>query len=236
MNQILGLVRDGKFGRIPDDKGVLENLRITTIDPQVSTQPESAEITLDDLEGKMITVEGVVHGQWIYSAKLVSSQFFRANVGIVLINKNGEVLALERCTKDCKKGSGQWQMSQGGLDDQEDPRKSAERELLEEVGIEPKHVKFLDEHPDWLVYELPKKDRKAAKHGRGQAQKWFLYRFKGDESDIDLARYAKEHNDECPEFCDRKWMSLNQLAKEVWEVRRSIYEKLASYFQEYLKN
>jgi len=225
---ITGFIREGRFERVPDERGILEELRLTTVALQAAIIPEAAELDLQELEGKYVTVEGDLQGQWVYSTQVVSGQYFRANIGIVLINKQGDVLALERVPK----GSGRWQMAQGGINELEEPRQSAKRELMEELGLDAHHLEFLDEYPDWLAYELPPSDRKA-KHGRGQVQKWFLVRFIGRDEDIDLSRYARQQNKEA-EFGDLKWMPLTQLAKEAWQVRRPIYEKLASYFRDFL--
>jgi len=131
----------------------------------------------------------------------MTSQFFRANVGVMVARPDGCVLVLERVDKP-----GQWQLPQGGLDVGEEPREAALRELQEETGIAPVHVELLAEHPGWLAYELPP-ERRRQKTGRGQVQKWFLFRFLGADSDIDLEPPPGD-------------------IEEVWEVRRPIYEAL----------
>jgi putative (di)nucleoside polyphosphate hydrolase len=228
MVRITGFVRKGKFECIPAEQGVLDEIRLTTMTPQNAISPEAAEIDLKDLEGRLIRVEGEMQGEWLYSARLLTAQHFRANVGVVLINRHGEVLAAERRAK----GSGEWQMVQGGINEMEEPRQAAERELMEEIGLGTQHAQFLDEYPDWLAYEIPAEARKA-KLGRGQVQKWFLVRFTGKDEDIDLFKYARQQGKK-PEFGAWKWVPLQQLARETWEVRRSTYEKLASYFRDYL--
>lgn len=156
------------------------------------------------------------------------AQTFRANVGIVVLNESWQVLALERIDKDqlksgVKKGTGQWQMPQGGLDEGEEPKDAWLRELKEEIDVDEGDVELLGAHPEWLVYELPDTARKdarvRAKHGRGQAQKWYFARLKPNVS-IRLDR-----NDQ--EFITYRWMPLGQLAEETWEIRRTIYLKLA---------
>lgn len=226
MSKLLGIVRSKKFVELMET-GVQH--RLTTIAPQMAVSPESGELPLDTLEGKIMTVHGLDQGEWIYSAQIESAQYFRANVGVVLINQQGEVMKVERFPE----GSGNWQMPQGGLDELEDPQHAALRELNEELGLEPTHVQFLQEHPEWLAYELPLEARKA-KHGRGQVQKWFLARFVGSEQEIRLDKWAREHGGE-QEFGHWEWTTLSSLAEETWEVRRPLYRKLAAEFQAYLQ-
>lgn len=146
----------------------------------------------------------------------MASQSFRANVGIVVARSDGQVLVLERLDKP-----GQWQLPQGGLDVGEEPLDAALRELREETGIPPERVRLLAEHPDWLAYELPP-ERRRTKTGRGQVQKWFLFRFLGEDDDIRLEPAAGERG----EFGAYRWVSLKTLLETVWEVRRPIYRAL----------
>ena len=92
----------------------------------------------------------------------MKAQFFRANVGIILYNPAGQVLAFERADRP-----GQWQLPQGGLGKNEEPLAAALRELEEETGLRPSQVELVGEHPRWLAYELPPEARRK-KTGRGQ--------------------------------------------------------------------
>jgi putative (di)nucleoside polyphosphate hydrolase len=151
-----------------------------------------------------------------------TGQYFRANVGAVVCNGAGDVLALQRRGKP-----GAWQLPQGGLDEGEDPSRAALRELCEETGIAESDVELIAEHPRWLAYELPAEMR-SKRTGRGQVQKWFLFRLRADVP-IDLSQ--AEHD----EFDAHKWTRLEALAREVWQVRRHVYDELLEAFAPHLE-
>ena len=154
--------------------------------------------------------------------KGLPSNVFRANVGAVIINSKGKVLALERAdVRDA------WQLPQGGLEEDETPDTAVLREVEEETGLSTNDLEFLDEYPEWLAYELPEEMR-TGKHGRGQVQKWFLFMLKSPESAIHL-----EHG-EMTEFCRWKWTTLKDLAAVTIPFRRSIYTHLAEGFAKYI--
>lgn len=147
---------------------------------------------------------------------------FRANVGAVVINREGLVLALER--SDIKDA---WQLPQGGLEEGEEPFNGVRRELREETTIGPHQLEALAELSEWLAYELPKEQR-TRKHGRGQVQKWFLFRFVGNDSEIDLSRA------EASEFSRWQWMKMADVCQKTVAFRRPIYERIAREFAAYL--
>jgi len=148
---------------------------------------------------------------------------FRANVGAIIINKEGLVLAFER--KDIK---GAWQLPQGGLKIGEEPVDAVFREIEEETSIHRSMIELVSEYPEWLTYELDKSMR-TKKHGRGQAQKWFLFLYKGSNADIDVSN-AKER-----EFSDWKWMKMDDLIESAPKFRKNIYMKLRREFSDMIK-
>jgi putative (di)nucleoside polyphosphate hydrolase len=160
---------------------------------------------------------------------------FRANVGVVVLNDKWEVLALERIDKTALrqdrviKGTGQWQMPQGGVDEGEEPDEAWRRELSEEIHVRDGDLTLIGSYPEWMVYELPLEERRKPdvqqKQGRGQVQKWYYARLKGSAR----IKLEPEQSGEEQEFVAHKWMPLDQLAQETWVVRRPIYERLATY-------
>ena len=156
----------------------------------------------------------------------MTSQTFRANVGIAIARADGLVLALERIDQPDR-----WQMPQGGLNVGEEPVEAALRELEEETGLKPEHVELVAEHPDWLAYELPPARRRDNRN-RGQVQRWFLFRLLGTDDDLDLTPPKGERQ----EFKAFRWMDLGELAESMWEVKRPIYTALVEAWADRLKD
>ncbi len=157
------------------------------------------------------------------SDQSLTPQIFGANVGIILVNEKGEVLVLERV-----KIPGAWQLPQGGLEQNEEPIAAARRELWEETGISSDQVELIAECPDWLAYELPR-EMWNTKTGRGQVQKWFLFRLRNEGTKIVL-----DADDEI-EFRAWRWMKLSELAEITVVFRRDIYRKLAKVFAAHVR-
>jgi putative (di)nucleoside polyphosphate hydrolase len=147
------------------------------------------------------------------------AQYFRVGAGAVILNASGLVFATER-----KGISGSWQLPQGGLDDNEEPLQAVYRELLEETGIRKNDLELLGYHPEPLAYELPAEFRKP-KTGRGQVQYWFIFRYQGNESTIDV-----KSRDEADSW---QWMTFGSLVDAVADFRKPLYEKLYERFRGY---
>ena len=150
---------------------------------------------------------------------------YRPNVGAALFNRDGRVLVARRADLPNAEGSaGVWQLPQGGIDADEDPRVAVLRELREEVGTD--RAEIIGEHPEWLSYDLPPELLGRALGGRfrGQRQRWFALRFTGVDSDIRLDL------DPHPEFDAWKWLPLEQLPLQEVGFKQAIYAILAISF------
>jgi putative (di)nucleoside polyphosphate hydrolase len=154
------------------------------------------------------------------------SGYFRANVGVLIINNKGLVLAAERI-----KVPGAWQLPQGGINQGEEEEEAALREIREELGFSEQDIYDLLQpfgiHPGWFGYQLPKKDW-SPKNGRGQTQRFFGYRFVGTDDELN------ERFKGSPEFSAWKWTGMSDLIAEVWQVRRPVYEAVRRAFSEHL--
>ncbi len=151
---------------------------------------------------------------------MIDSDGFRANVGIIVCNKFGQVMWARRF------GQHSWQFPQGGVDDGETPEQAMYRELYEEVGLRPEHVQILASSRSWLRYRLPKRlvrqDSKPV--CIGQKQKWFLLQLKSQESAINLN--SSGH----PEFDDWRWVSYWYPVRQVVSFKRDVYRKVMKEF------
>ncbi|HET6194885.1 MAG TPA: RNA pyrophosphohydrolase [Acetobacteraceae bacterium] len=150
---------------------------------------------------------------------------YRRNVGAVLFNRGGRVLVARRADMPNAEGpAGGWQLPQGGIDKDEDPRAAVLRELAEEIGTG--NAEIIGEHPDWLTYDLPAELVGVALGGRyrGQTQRWFALRFTGADSEIRLDA------DPDPEFDAWRWVELTELPALAVDFKRPIYRVLAASF------
>ena len=145
---------------------------------------------------------------------------YRPCVGIMLLNRMGKVFVARRNDQ----GGNAWQMPQGGIDRGETPAAAALRELHEEIGTD--RAEIIAEYEGWLDYDLPAEIANRIWRGRyrGQSQKWFVLRFTGQDSDIDL---DTDH----PEFVDWRWEDLERLPALIVGFKRPIYERLVERFR-----
>ena len=137
----------------------------------------------------------------------------RIGVGAIILNSKNEVFVGKRKDNPIDK----WQMPQGGVDDNEDYISAVKREIYEETSI--KSFKILKEFDEWLEYELPKNLVGIIWKGkyRGQRQKWFIIKFTGNNSEINV-------NTIHPEFIEWKWVEANTLPHIIVDFKKDIYK------------
>jgi len=146
---------------------------------------------------------------------------YRRGVGVMLLNAHNQVWVGRRIDNTDEA----WQMPQGGIDKGEDPWATALRELEEETGIPPHLIERIADYPERLKYDLPKELRSKLWKGkyRGQLQDWYLCRFLGRETDINI---ATKH----PEFNDWKWVDPAKLPDLIVPFKRDLYRRLLREF------
>lgn len=138
---------------------------------------------------------------------------YRPNVGIILINERNEVFWGKRVREHS------WQFPQGGIKPGESPETAMYRELYEEVGLLPQHVKIVGRTRDWLRYDVPNNWVRREWRGsyRGQKQIWYLLRLTGQDCDVNLR--ATRH----PEFDGWRWHQYWAPVDEVIDFKRDVY-------------
>lgn len=149
---------------------------------------------------------------------------YRLCVGIALFSREGRVFLGKRSTRGVVP-SYSWQMPQGGIDHGEQALDAARRELYEETSV--KSAELLGEVEGWLHYDLPKDI--AAWRGRfkGQAQRWFAFRFTGEDGEINVTNPPDGHS---VEFSRWRWESLAEVPEVVVPFKRGVYEHVVEAF------
>ena len=146
---------------------------------------------------------------------MIDADGYRANVGIIICNNQGQVLWARRYRQHS------WQFPQGGVDEGETVEQAMYRELYEEVGLLPDDVKILASTRSWLRYRLPSR---MIRHDSnpvcvGQKQRWYLLKLQSDDSAVDLL-----HSNH-PEFDDWRWVSYWYPVRQVISFKREVYRK-----------
>ncbi len=151
----------------------------------------------------------------------IESLPYRPCAGVMLLNIRRQVFVGQRLDSTLEA----WQMPQGGIDEGEDARAAAIREIGEETGIAPDHVEIVARAPHELRYDLPEELIGKLWKGRwrGQRQTWFLARFTGADADIDI---RTEH----PEFRAWKWADPADLPAMIVPFKKKLYEDVLKAF------
>jgi putative (di)nucleoside polyphosphate hydrolase len=149
---------------------------------------------------------------------------YRPGVGILLFNQKAQVFVAQRIDNP----GPAWQMPQGGIDEGEEPLQAAWREMQEETGTD--RARFIGESKGWLQYDLPAELVPLIWKGRfrGQKQKWFAFRFTGDDRDINI---ETEH----PEFSAWRWADLAEVPDLIVPFKRRLYQDLVAEFAPLVK-
>ena len=166
-----------------------------------------------------------LNNQYIYEfsywgSPVIDDDGYRPNVGIVICDKQGQVLWARRY------GQHSWQFPQGGINPGETAEQAMYRELFEEVGLGRKDVRILASTRNWLRYKLPKRlvrwDTKPV--CIGQKQKWFLLQLMCNDADINMQRSST------PEFDGWRWVSFWYPVRQVVSFKRDVYRRVMKEF------
>ena len=150
---------------------------------------------------------------------------YRPCAGVMLMNRTGQVFVGQRIDTTVEA----WQMPQGGIDDGEDAETAAIRELGEETGVQPDKVELIAVAPGEFYYDLPEELIGKVWKGkwRGQRQRWFLYRFLGEDGDIDIATEHKE-------FRAWRWVDPAELPEVIVPFKKALYQDVLAAFAKHL--
>ena len=144
------------------------------------------------------------------------SDKYRKCVGMMILNTNNEILVGRRLDYP----SGYWQMPQGGIDENENPEEAVWREMIEEIGTNDANLFKISKQ--WVKYNIPQETLDKLPWGKtyvGQMQKWFIFKFSGQEKDINVET-------ENPEFSEWKWINASNLIENAVPFKRIVYKTI----------
>jgi len=147
---------------------------------------------------------------------------YRRCVGIMIINKEKKILVGKRIDHP----SGFWQMPQGGIDENENPEEAVRREMMEEIGTN--KAELIKVSSQWINYNIPLETLKTLPWGNkyiGQSQKWFVFKFTGQDSDINV-------DTKNPEFSEWKWAKMDSIIDNIVPFKRDVYSKILEEFKD----
>ncbi len=147
---------------------------------------------------------------------------YRKCVGMMILNSNKEILVGRRLDHP----SGYWQMPQGGINDNENPKEAVWREMLEEIGTN--KAELIKISNQWINYDIPSETLKTLPWGDiyiGQTQKWFAFLFLGEDNDINVGT-------DNPEFSEWKWSRMDSIVDSIVPFKRDVYAKILEEFKD----
>ena len=159
---------------------------------------------------------------------------YRDCVGTAVFNPDGKVFIGRRKPEEDPEGTDErgapWQMPQGGIDKGEAPRDTAIRELFEETSI--RSVELVAEAPGWIYYDLPDEALGIALKGkyRGQRQRWFAYRFTGNDGEINVT--TPGDGSMPAEFDMWRWEELERLPDLIVPFKKQAYLEVVTAFRD----
>ena len=140
----------------------------------------------------------------------------------MILNSNNEILVGRRLDHP----SGYWQMPQGGIDENENPEEAVWREMMEEIGTNNADLYKISN--EWVKYNIPQETLNRLPWGKkyiGQSQKWFIFKFSGQDEDINVETQN-------PEFSEWKWITHNKLLENAVPFKRKTYQTILNEFSE----
>ena len=144
---------------------------------------------------------------------------------MMILNANKEILVGRRLDHP----SGYWQMPQGGIDENENPKEAVWREMMEEIGTN--KAKLIRVSNQWINYDIPSETLKTLPWGHkyiGQRQKWFAFDFLGEDQDINVGT-------DNPEFSEWKWTEMDSIVGNIVPFKRNVYSVILEEFKDLLK-
>ena len=147
---------------------------------------------------------------------------YRRCVGMMILNSSKEILVGKRIDHP----SGFWQMPQGGIDEHENPEEAVWREMMEEIGTN--NVTLIKISNQWLNYDIPNDTLKTLPWGhkyKGQMQKWFAFKFTGNDKEINVGTAN-------PEFSEWKWTNIDIIIDNIVPFKRDVYSKILEEFKD----
>ena len=147
---------------------------------------------------------------------------YRKCVGMMILNTHKEILVGRRLDHP----SGYWQMPQGGIDDNENPKEAVWREMLEEIGTN--KAELIKISNQWINYDIPSETLRTLPWGDiyiGQTQKWFAFLFLGEDNDINVGT-------DNPEFSEWKWARMDSIVDSIVPFKRNVYAIILEEFKD----